>query len=459
MADAFDLVVLGAGTGGYTAALRGASLGMSVALIERDVVGGTCLHRGCIPTKALLHAAEVYDQVRESERFGIKAGNVSFDWAGVQAYKGDVVDKMHKGLEGLIKHRKIEVVRGAGALRTPGEVAVDGRSLRAPAIVVATGSSPKLLPALSVGPRVITSDQALTLDRIPQSAIVLGGGSVGVEFASVWSSFGARVTVVEMLPTLLPLEDADCGKGLARAFGKRGIKTMTGAKLEDVAAGDSGVSATVTTDGKTDTLEAEILLVAVGRGPLTGDAGLDAAGVALDERGFVKVRGACESSQPGVYAVGDVIPTPQLAHVSFAEGIAAAEHAAGKAPAPINYDAIPRCTYSHPEVAAVGLTESQARERGHDVVAKTVNLSAIGKAAILGDQTGFCKVVAAREGSVLGVHFVGPRVTDLVAEAMLAVGWDAMPEEIASLVHPHPSLSEAFGEAALALAGKALHTA
>jgi dihydrolipoamide dehydrogenase len=458
MADQFDLVVLGGGTGGYSAALRAAELGMTVALVERGKVGGTCLHQGCIPTKALLHAAETYDLARDGERFGVKVGDVTFDWGGVQNYNGGVVDRMHKGLVGLIKHRKIEVIEASGELRGSGKISAGGRELTAKKIVVATGSKPKMIPGLEVGERIITSDQALMLDRVPKSAIVLGAGSVGVEFASVWASFGAEVTVVEMLPGVVPLEDADLGKELARAFKKRGIRSLVGAKLEEAQGGEKSVTAKLTTDGKSETLEAELLLVAVGRGPVTEGAGLEAAGVKTD-RGFVTVNAACETSQPGVYAVGDCIPTPQLAHVAFAEGMLAAEHAAGKNPTPINYDAIPRCTYCVPEVAAVGLTEAQARERGRDVVTKTVSLGAIGKAVILGETSGFCKIVAEKDGAILGVHFVGPRVTELVAEGMLAVGWEAMPEEVAALIHPHPTLTESFGEAALALAGRALHTA
>jgi len=457
MADQFDLVVLGGGTGGYSAALRAAELGMSVSLVERGKVGGTCLHQGCIPTKALLHAAEVYDTARDGERFGIKAADVTFDWDTVQTYKTGVVDRMYKGLQGLLKHRKVEVIEATGELRSPTTISADGRELTAKKIVLATGSKPKMIPGLELGERIITSDQALVSDRVPKSAIVLGAGSVGVEFASVWASFGAEVTVVEMLPGLVPLEDADLGKELARAFKKRNIRALTGAKLEEAQPGEKSVTATVTTDGKTETLEAELLLVAVGRGPVTEGSRLEAAGIKMD-RGFITVDGSCQTSVPGVYAVGDCIPTPQLAHVAFAEGMLAAEHAAGKDPAPINYDAIPRCTYCVPEVAAVGLTEAQAKERGHDVVAKTVSLGAIGKAVILGEG-GFCKIVAAKDGPILGVHFIGPRVTELVAEAMLAVGWEAVPEDVAALIHPHPTLTESFGEAALAMAGRALHTA
>lgn len=457
MADQFDLIVLGGGTGGYSAALRASGLGLSVALVERDKVGGTCLHRGCIPTKALLHSAEVFDTIRDASRFGVSAGEPTFDWTGVQGHKQKVVDKMHKGLEGLIKHRKIETVAGSGKLTSPTTVEVDGRTLTGKNIVVATGSTPKRLPGLE-GDRVITSDEALSVG-VPKSAIVLGAGSVGVEFASIWASFGAKVTIVEMLPTLVPLEDGDLGKELARAFAKRGITCLVGAKMDDAKVTDNGVTVTVTKDGKSETIEAEVLLVAVGRAPVTKDAGLEAAGVQTDERGFVVIDERLRTTAPGVYAIGDCIPTPALAHVSFAEGMFVAETLAGQDPTPINYDAVPRATYCVPEVGAVGLTEAQARERGGEIVAHKVNLAAIGKAAILGETAGFCKIVARKEGEILGVHFIGARVTELIAEAMLAVGWEAMPDEVAALIHPHPSLTEVFGEAALALAGRALHTA
>ncbi len=453
MADAYDLIVLGGGTGGYSAAIRAATLGKKVALIERDKLGGTCLHRGCIPTKALLHSAEVYDEVREGKKFGILA-EASYDWDGVQTFKGSVVDQMHKGLSGLLKGRKIDVIAGTGTMTSPTAVTVDGRELTAKNIVVATGSAPKMIPSLERGERVITSDEALSVG-VPKSAIVLGGGAIGVEFASVWASFGAQVTVVEMLPTLVPLEDADLGKELAKQFKRRGITSMTGAKLEEAKVTDHGVTAQITTDGKSETVEAEVLLVAVGRGPVT--TGLENAGLTLDQRGFVQVDQTLQTNVAGVYAVGDCIATPALAHVAFAEGIYVAELLAGLNPIPINYDAVPRATYCMPEVAAVGLTEAQARERGHDVVTNKVALGHIGKAVILG-ATGFCKLVAAKDGPLLGAHFIGARVTELVAEAMLAVGWEAMPSEIAQFIHPHPTLTESMGEAALALAGRPLHT-
>lgn len=455
MADAFDVVVLGAGTGGYSAAIRAAILGLKVALVERDKVGGTCLHRGCIPTKALLHSAEVFDTIREGAAVGVSAGEPTYDWAGVQSYKDKVVQKMYGGLQSLIKHRKIEVVSGTGRFHSANTISVEGREITGRSIVIATGSAPKMIPGLEPSERVITSDEAMTLG-VPRSAIVLGGGSVGCEFASVWASFGAQVTIVEMLPTLVPLEDQDLGKELAKQLRKRGINVMTGAKLEDTKVTDDNVTATVTIDGKTETIEAEVLLVAVGRRPVTEGAQLEAAGLKPDQRGFVTVNDRYQTNVSGVFAVGDVIPTPGLAHVSFGEGMCVAEDLAGQKGVPVNYDAVPRVTYCSPEVAAVGLTEAQARERGLDIVTKTINLTGIGKAVILGGG-GFCKIVAEKEGRVLGAHFVGPRVTELVAEAMLAVGWEAMPEEIAALIHPHPSLTESFGEAALALSGRALH--
>ena len=453
MADTFDLIVLGAGTGGYAAAIRAATLGMSVALIERDKVGGTCLHRGCIPTKALLHAGEVLDTVRDAGRFGVTAGEPTFDWTGVQTYKDRVVTKMYRGLESLIKHRKIEIITGSGTMTSPTSVRVGERTLTGRAVVVATGSAPRMLPGLTAGSRVLTSDEALGAG-VPRSAIVLGGGSVGVEFASVWSSFGATVTIVEMLPGLVPLDDADLGKELARAYSKRGIAVHTGAKLENAVVTDDGVRATLSIDGKTETLDAEVLLVAVCRRPVTD--GLDAS--ITTDRGFITVGSNCRTNIDTVFAVGDVIPTPGLAHVAFAEGMLVAEHLAGLDPKPINYDAIPRATYSSPEIGAVGLTEAQARERGYEVETKTVALAGIGKATILGEPGGFCKLVSEKGGALLGAHFIGARVTELIAEAMLAVGWEAMPEEIAQLIHPHPSLSEVFGEAALAISGRALHT-
>jgi dihydrolipoamide dehydrogenase len=457
MADSFDIIVIGAGTGGYSAALRSATLGKNVALVERDErLGGTCLLRGCIPTKALLQSAAVMDHVNRSTEWGIKASGEP-DWPNIQTFKEKVVDKLVSGLTSLVKARKIEVVRGTARLAGQGSVEVDGRTLQAPHVVLATGSQPKLLPGMEVGRRVITSDQALELDRIPGSVVVIGAGAVGLEFASLYRSFGAEVTVIEALDRLVPLEDEDISKEVARAFRKRGITGHAGAKVQEVKEDDDGVTVTFEAAGKPQEVRAEVCLVAVGRGPVTDGLGLEEAGVELD-RGYVKVDGQLQTSVQGVWAIGDVCATPfQLAHVSMGEGIAVAERAAGQEAAEIDYAGVPRVTFSDPEISSVGLTEAQARERGHEVVADRFNMQGLGKANIVGEG-GMCKVVAEKDGPVLGVHLIGPHVTDLVAEAMLITNWEAMPAEVAALIHPHPTLSEAIGEANLHLAGKPLHT-
>jgi dihydrolipoamide dehydrogenase len=460
--DSFDVVVLGSGTGGYSAALRAAQLDKRVALVERDDrLGGTCLLRGCIPTKALLHSAEVMDEINRSDDWGIKASGEP-DWSGIQSYKQKVVEKLVNGLTGLVKARKIEVAKGTGRLKSPTSVEVaadDGsRSLDAQHVVLATGSFAKLLPGLEIGEHIITSDQALELDRIPSSAVVIGAGAVGLEFASLYRSFGAEVTLVEALPRLAPLEDEDVSKELERTFRKRGIQTRAGAKVQDVSEAGDGVTVTFEAGGKTEKVNAEICLVAVGRGAVTEGLGLEDVGIELD-RGFVKVNGQLRTSAESVWAVGDAAATPfQLAHVAFAEGLAVAGRIGGQDVPDIDYMGIPRVTYCHPEVASVGFTEEQARDRGHDVEVEKYNLQGLGKANILGEG-GMCKVVAEKDGGpVLGVHMIGPHVTDLIAEAMLIVNWEAVPKEVAALIHPHPSLSEAIGEAHLSLAGQPLHS-
>jgi len=460
--DSFDVVVLGAGTGGYSAALRAAQLDKRVALVERDDrLGGTCLLRGCIPTKALLQSAAVMDQINRSDDWGIKASGEP-DWSGVQSYKQKVVDKLVNGLTGLLKARKIEVVKGTGRLTGPTkvEVTTDGasRSLEAGNVVLGTGSFAKLLPGLEITEHIITSDQALELDRIPSSAVVIGAGAVGLEFASVYRSFGAEVTLVEALPRLAPLEDEDVSRELERTFRKRGIQTRTGAKVQDVSEAGEGVTVTFEAGGKTEKIEAEICLVAVGRGAVTEGLGLEDVGIELD-RGFVKVNGQLRTSAENVWAVGDAAGTPfQLAHVAFAEGLAVAGRIGGQEVPDIDYMGIPRVTYCSPEVASVGLTEEQARERGHELDVEKYSLQGLGKANILGEG-GMCKVIAEKGGGpVLGVHMIGPHVTDLIAEAMLIVNWEAVPKEVAALIHPHPSLSEAIGEAHLSLAGQPLHS-
>ncbi len=452
----FDIVVLGGGSGGYACALRAAELGLSVALVERDKVGGTCLHRGCIPTKALLHAAEVADAARESEQFGVRATFDGIDMTGVNTYKDQVVGRLYKGLQGLVKSRGINVVEGEGRLVSATTVRVGDTDYTGRHVVLASGSYARTLPGLEIdAARVITSDQALTMDYVPRSAVILGGGVIGVEFASVWRSFGAEVTVVEALPHLVPLEDESSSKLLERAFRKRGIAFELGVRFSGVEHTATGVRVSLES-GKA--FDADVLLVAVGRGPVSDGLGYAEAGVAI-ERGFVTVDEFCRTSVPGVYAVGDLIPTLQLAHVGFAEGILVAEHIGGLNPRPIDYDGVPRIAYCEPEVASVGITEAAARERyGDDKVrALTYDLAGNGKSQIL-KTAGAVKLVSVADGPVVGVHMVGARVGELLAEAQLIYNWEAYADDVASLIHPHPTQSEAVGEAHLALAGKPLHT-
>ncbi|MDP3713615.1 MAG: dihydrolipoyl dehydrogenase [Mycobacteriales bacterium] len=449
-----DLVVLGGGSGGYAAALRAAELGMTVVMVEKDKVGGTCLHRGCIPTKALLHSAETVEVIKEAAQFGINGTFESVDMSAVNAYKNKVVEGLFKGLTGLVKSRNIEAVQGSGRLVSPTAVEVDGRRIEARHVLLATGSVPRSLPGLEIdGTKVITSDEALGLDRVPASAVVLGAGAIGCEFASVWNAFGAEVTIVEALPHLVPLEEESSSKLLERAFRKKGIKQELGARFSSVEHTATGVKVNLE-GGKS--IEAELLLVAIGRGPVSADLGYEQVGVEVD-RGFVKVDGYCQTSVPTISAVGDLIPTLQLAHVGFAEGILVAERLAGLPVTPVDYDGVPRVTYSHPEVASVGITSKQAQERGYDVIEAVYDLAGNGKARILGT-AGAVKVIAQKDGPVLGVHMVGERVGELIAEAQLITNWEALPSEVAQLIHPHPTMSEAVGEAHLALAGKPLHS-
>ncbi len=456
-----DLVILGGGSGGYAAALRAAELGKSVVLIEKDRVGGTCLHRGCIPTKALLHAGEVADAARESATFGVNATFEGIDMAGVHKYKDGVVGKNWKGLTGLITSRGITIVEGEGKLTGPKTVSVNGDSYTGATVVLATGSYSRTLPGLEVdGRRVLASEHALQLDHVPETAIVLGGGVIGCEFASAWTSFGTKVTIVEALPHLVPLEDEANSKQLERAFRRRKIDFKVGVRFQGVEQTESGVR--VTLEGG-DTLDAELLLVAVGRGPVSANLGYEEQGVRV-ERGFVITDEYLRTGVDGVYAVGDLIsinsePHLQLAHVGFAEGIFVAEQIAGLPVAPIDYRGVPRITYTQPEVAAVGYSEADAVEEfGADQI-KCVNydLSGNGRSAILNTK-GAVKLVARKDGPVLGVHMVGERVGDLVAEAQLIVNWEATADDVAPLIHPHPTQSEAIGEAHLALAGKPLHS-
>ncbi|MFF8878148.1 dihydrolipoyl dehydrogenase [Streptomyces flaveolus] len=461
-----DVIVIGGGTGGYSTALRAAALGLDVALVERDKVGGTCLHRGCIPSKAMLHAAELVDGVAEArERWGVKASLDGVDWPALVATRDDIVARNHRGVEAHLAHAGVTVLRGSARVTGPRSVRVDGGpGLTARrGIVLATGSRPRTLPGLDPdGRRVVTSDDALFAPGLPASVLVLGGGAIGVEYASFHRSMGAEVTLVEAADRIVPLEDADVSRHLTRGLKKRGVDVRVGARLLDTEVLDDGVRARVrTARGEALVVEAERLLVAVGRAPVTDGLDLGAAGLGTDERGFVVPADwdRLESAVPGVHVVGDLLPPPSLglAHASFAEGLLVAETLAGVPSAPVDYAAVPRVTYSAPQTAAVGLSEAEARARGYEPAVNVMPLTAVAKGMVHG-QGGMVKVVAeAGGGRVLGVHLVGPHVSEMIAESQLIVGWDAEPADVARHVHAHPTLSEAVGEAFLTLAGRGLH--
>ena len=450
----FDLVVLGGGSGGYAAALRASQLGLTVGLIEKGKVGGTCLHVGCIPTKALLHAAEVADVTRESAKYGVTSTFGGVDIAGVTAYRQEVVASKYKGLQGLIKARGITTIEGEGKLIAPNTVQVGDDTIVGKNVILATGSYSRSLPGLEIGGRVITSEQALELDFVPKKVVVLGGGVIGVEFSSVWKSWGAEVQIVEALPHLVPNEDEAISKQFERAFRKRGIEFSLGVRFQSVTQNDEGVVVTLE-DGKT--FEGELLLVAVGRGPSTANLGFEEVGITMD-RGFVITNERLATNIPGVYAVGDIVPGLQLAHRGFQQGIFVAEEIAGLNPVVIEDVNIPKVTYSDPEVASVGLSQAKAEEKyGADKVSfYDYNLAGNGKSHIIGT-AGSVKVVRVNDGPVVGVHMIGARVGELIGEAQLAVNWEAYPEDIAPLIHAHPTQNEALGEAFLYLAGKPLH--
>ncbi|PTT16338.1 dihydrolipoyl dehydrogenase [Microbacterium sp. HMWF026] len=449
-----DVVVLGGGSGGYAAALRLAELGKDVVLVEKDKLGGTCLHRGCIPTKALLHAGEVADAARGASDIGVDVTFSGIDPARVRAYREGIVAKKFKGLEGLISARGIRVVHGSGSLEAGPAVRVGDDVYRGEDVILATGSYSRGLPGLDIGGRVLTSEQALDLDVVPERVVVLGGGVIGVEFASVWRSFGVDVTIVEALPHLLPAEDVASSKALERAFRKRGIAFQLGRRFISLV--QNADSATVTLDDGSE-LVADYVLVAVGRGPSTAGLGYEEAGVVL-ERGFVRTDDRLRTDAPHVWAVGDIVPGLQLAHRGFQQGIFVAEQIAGLSPVLVPDVDVPRVAYSHPEVASVGLTEAQAQDRygSEAVTAYEYNLAGNGRSEIIGT-SGIVKIVRRVDGPVVGAHLVGDRVGELISEAQLAVGWEAHPEDIAPFVHAHPTQSEALGEAFLALAGKPLH--
>jgi dihydrolipoamide dehydrogenase len=458
-----DLVIIGSGPGGYVAAIRAAQLGLAVTLVEKDPhFGGTCLHRGCIPTKALLHTAEVLDGARKAARFGVQTGEPTLDLGKAHGYKKKVVRKNAKGVEYLLRSNSVTTIHGSGSLAGPGEVRVlgeDGETrVRARWVLIATGSRPQPLGIAPVdGDRVLDSDQILTLDRVPASLAVLGAGAVGVEFASIFTSFGSQVTLVELLPRVLPLEDEDSSAALEKALRRRGVDIRTSTGATEVVAGDDSVRIGLESGGEAEQIEVDTLLVAVGRRPVTEGLGLEELGVEMQGPAIV-VDEYMRTSLGGVYAIGDVVPTPQLAHLASAEGLLAVEHMAGREPRPIDYDLVPGATYSDPEVASVGLSEAEAIARGHDVATGTFPFSASGKAAILECREGFVKVVREKtDDQVLGVHIVGPRATELIAEACVALKLEATNEELFRTIHAHPTLSEAMMEAGHVAAGEGIH--
>jgi dihydrolipoamide dehydrogenase len=464
-----DVIVVGGGTGGYSTALRAAQLGLDVVLVEREKVGGTCLHWGCIPTKAILQTAEVAEHAQEAADFGVTVDYQGIEVAALNAHKDGVVDKMWKGLQGALKGRGVETVIGTAKLTAADTVEIDvedgdTRTVSAPAIVIATGSKPKQLPFAEFdGKRIISSDHAMNLEKLPKKAIILGSGAVGMEFATAWNAFGVEVTVVEMEDRLLPLEDADSSKEIGRAFRKRGIDALTAAKVTDVSSTSRSVTVKVETKKGDEERKADLLLVAIGRGPVTEGVGLEDVGVEIDDRGFVTVDEYCRTNVDGIYALGDVIPTLGLAHASFAEGFLVADQLGGLDALPIDYKGVPRVTYSHPEVASVGFTEAEAKDAGYEVVTERYPFQALGRAA-MAKATGMVKLIAEKDddaeggaGRVLGIHLVGPRATDLISEGQLIYNWEALPTDVAHQIHAHPSFGEAIGEAHLALAGRALH--
>ncbi len=463
-----DLVVIGAGPGGYAAALRGASYGLKTVLVEKDArLGGTCGLRGCIPTKALLQSARTWELCRKGARaFGVGVGEATFDWAKILKRKETVVRKVSLGVAALMKQAEVDVVSGHGRLDGPGRVVVEREGedplvLDAPKVILATGSTTSRIPGIEPdGERILTSDHLLEIPAVPESMIVLGAGAVGVEFADVMSAFGCKVVLVEMLPRIIPLEDADCSAELAKALGRKGVKVHAGCRASDVTVTETGVSVklTRTETGEETVLEAATLLVAAGRRPVTGDVGLDTVDAVVDRRGFVQVDARLETAVPGLFAIGDIVDTPQLAHLATAEAEVAAAAAAGRETVPIDYDLVPGCTYTAPEVASVGLSEDEARARGHEIAVGRHDFAAVGKASILNEPHGFVKVVRDVETDrVIGVHMVGPHVTDLIAEAVSMMSAGVDPATWTRAIHPHPTLSEALGEALLAAAGRGLH--
>ena len=460
----YDVVIIGSGPGGYVAGIRAGQIGLKVAVIEKDpFVGGTCLHRGCIPTKALLENADLWAKIQKAKDFGITVGDVSINWSDVQKRKQSVVDSNSKGIDFLFKKNKVDRILGHGRVAKPGLVEVEGeggkKSLNTKNIVLAMGSVPRDLPHIKAdGKRILNSDHILQIDYIPKSMLVIGAGAVGCEFASIFSRFGTKTTIVEVMPQLLPIEDDEIAKEFTRIFKKKGIDVFTDAKVLSCEVGENGVKTTVEAKGKQTVIETEIVLSATGRGPVTGDAGLQNTKVKLNQRGFVEVDELMRTAEPNIYAIGDIVPTPALAHCAFAEGVLAVEHIKGMDVHPIKYDHVPNATYTDPEVASVGLTEKKAKERGFDVKVGKFPFSAIAKAKISGDANGLVKFVAdAKYDELLGVHIVGPKATELIVEGGAALSLEATSESIARTIHAHPTLSEALVEAAEAVTGLPIH--
>ena len=466
MAEQFDVVIIGGGPGGYAAALYGASAGLSIAMIERGKVGGTCLHRGCVPAKELLETAHVFRTVSGAGTFGIDAGSApTVDFGTTMARKQQVVDGLWKGLTGLLKARKVTTFAGTGTYGGGGAVVVTGddgetTELEGANVILASGSVPRTIPGFEVDGRfVLTSDEVLSMPDLPATAAVIGGGAIGCEFASMMADLGVEVTILEGLPKILPGCDADVAAVVLKSFKRKGIDVRTGVKVTGHTPGDA--TTTIHLDGADD-LEVARVVVSVGRRPLSDSLGLDGSGVEVDERGFVKVDATCRTTVPGVWAIGDLVATPQLAHVGFIEGINAIKDILGESPAPVEYDKVPWAIYCQPEVSFAGHSEDSAREAGYDVVVSKHQFRGNGRALIVGEAEGLVKVIAEKQadgtgGTILGVHMVGPWVTEQLGQGYLAVNWGATVDEVAELIQPHPTLSELFGETVLSLTGRSLH--
>lgn len=461
VAEQFDVVILGGGPGGYAAALYGGSAGLRIAMVEEKRVGGTCLHQGCIPAKELLQTAEVLRTVAGAKEFGVDAGQPTLDLGTSQKRKQQVIDRLTRGLESLLKQRKVTIVPGRGTLvdaRARHLRVSDGTELKGDALLLATGSSPRSLPGIDFdGEQVLSSDHVLQLREVPKRVVIIGGGAIGCEFASLLADVGSDVTVLEALPQILSGVDRDAADVVVRAFKKRGIKVEADVEVQGVDRKPSEVLVRYRSGGQVKELPVDKVILSVGRRPLSDGIGLEGSGVDVDRRGFITVDGLMRTAVPDVYAVGDVVPGPQLAHVAFAEAIVTIKTILGERVSPIEYDKVPWGIYSHPEVAFSGLTEQVARERGHDVVTSVHRFAGNGRALIIGEPDGLVKLVAEKDGPLLGVHIVGPWATELLAEGYLAVNWEATAHDLEMLVHPHPTLSELFGESALALTGRFLH--